>query len=147
MMPGPRKKLPPLLHFLLHSQTQTGQGSVGFLDCRQVALEAQTPSEANLALPEEASGRWAQAFPASSSPALFPYSSVPTLQGTCQAGLSLPSPLLSPRFLRTKYRGEDVADCTRWQGQQRCHRKSASHRRRRDKLVNTRSATKGLRQL
>lgn len=59
----------------------------------------------------------------------------------CRVGwtLSLPSPLLSPRFLRTKYRGEDVADCTRWQGQQRCHRKSASHRRRRDKLVNTRA--------
>lgn len=95
MMPGPRKKLPPLPHLLPHSQTQTGQGSVGFLDGGQVALEAQTRSEANLALPEEeASSRWAQAFPASSSPALFLYSSVPTLQGTRQAGLAGLSPSL-----------------------------------------------------
>lgn len=94
MMPRPRKKLPPLPHLLPHSQTQTGQGSVGFLDGRQVALEAQTRSEANLALPEEASSRWAQAFPASSSPALFLYSSVPTLQGTRQAGLAGLSPSL-----------------------------------------------------
>lgn len=60
-----------------------------------MALEAQTPSQSIVALPEdEATGRWAQAFPASSSASFFPFASVPTLQGTCQAGLAGLSPSL-----------------------------------------------------